>query len=126
MEETLPNIYISSTDFEKLSRLANNVKNSAAEELEEELGRAVVVPDSELSPTIVAMNSTLKFRDLESKSESTITLVYPEKADAGEGRISILAPIGIALIGLKLDEIIEWPVPGGQTRRLQVVSITRA
>jgi regulator of nucleoside diphosphate kinase len=119
----LPNIYISSSDYDRLSKLVANVNVAVAEDLEEELGRAKVLPDADMPPTVVTMNSTVRVRDLATGTESTYTLVYPENANANEGRISILAPVGVALIGLALDEIIQWPMPGGQIRRLQVIDI---
>lgn len=124
MTESLPEIYITTTDFERLSQLANHLKSNSADMLDEEISRATIVPKDELPFAVVTMNAVVKFRDLESNRESEVTLVYPESANIDEGKISILAPLGIALIGLSLHEIIEWPVPNGQSRKLQVVSIS--
>lgn len=126
MESTLPDIFITNTDYERLTSLVMNVRTAAASHLEEELGRATVVSEEKLPFPVVVMNSTVRFRDLESGKESEVTLVYPEKANVDTGRISILAPIGIALIGLRLNEEIMWPMPNGQTRKLEVISIAPA
>lgn len=126
MENTLPDIFITTTDFERLTSLVMNLRSTAASNLEEELGRATVVSEEKLPFPVVVMNSTVRFRDLESGKESEVTLVYPEKADVATGKVSILAPIGIALIGMRLNEEIMWPMPGGQTRKLEVISIAPA
>lgn len=124
MPHALPDIYVTTSDYERLSHLIYQLKSSAAADLEEELARATVVPEFELPFAVVTMNSTVKFRDLESGKESKVTLVFPENANLDEGKVSVLAPIGIALIGLRLNEEIEWPMPSGHARRLQVVSIS--
>lgn len=123
MNSALPEIYVSKSDFERLSSLAFHSNAPTAGDLEEELDRAVVVSDQEMPSNVVAMNSTIEFRNLDSNTNSKITLVYPDAAQ-GDGSISILAPVGIALLGLRLNDVIEWPMPGGFTRRLQVVGIT--
>ncbi|HVK62400.1 MAG TPA: nucleoside diphosphate kinase regulator [Bdellovibrionales bacterium] len=125
MEHALPDIYVTTHDFERLSQLISHVRNDAADELEEELARAKIVPEFALPFAVVTMNSTVTFTDLESKKESKVTLVYPEYANVEEKKISVLAPIGIALIGLRLDEVIEWPVPSGHSRKLKVISIAQ-
>jgi regulator of nucleoside diphosphate kinase len=62
------------------------------------------------------MNSTVRLRDLDSGEVETYTLVYPNEADAEENRISVLAPIGTAIIGYRVGDVIKWPVPGGFVR----------
>lgn len=126
MENTLPDIFVTSNDYERLSSLIEKVRSASVDDLEEELTRAKILPASELPFPIVTMNSKVKFKDLESGRESEMTLVYPEFANVDESKISILAPIGIALLGLRVDEVIEWPVPSGHSRKLKVVHIEPA
>lgn len=119
----LPEIYIISSDFERLSQLIHRSRTPAAADLEEEISRAVVVAQEDLPFHVVTMNSTVRFRDLDTGKESQVTLVYPEEADVKEGKISVLAPVGAALIGMPAGQVIEWPVPGGKSRQIQVVEI---
>lgn len=116
-------LILSNGDFQKLSSLLNVTKPEIAELLEEELSRASVVPDNELPNDVVSMNSHVSFRDLDKGKESAITLVYPHEASIDENKVSILAPVGSALIGLKVGQVIEWPVPNGKEKRLKVISV---
>jgi regulator of nucleoside diphosphate kinase len=84
-------------------------------ELEAELDRADVVEPQEIPPTVVTMNSTVKFRVHSSQEEFQLTLVYPKDVDQSGGTISVLAPVGSALLGLSQGDEIEWPMPGGGT-----------
>jgi regulator of nucleoside diphosphate kinase len=68
------------------------------------------------------MNATVRLRDLATKKELTYTLVFPSDADAAQNRISVLAPIGTALIGYRVGDVITWKVPGG-LRKLRVEKI---
>jgi regulator of nucleoside diphosphate kinase len=124
MSRALPDIYITPADYERLSQLILHLNDAASLVLEEELARAAVVDEANLPFDVVRMNSTVKFVDVNSGKAFEYTLVFPENADVAKGRISILAPIGMALIGLTLHETIDWPMPGGATRSLKVVSIT--
>jgi regulator of nucleoside diphosphate kinase len=81
-----------------------------------ELRRARVVPRSEIPRDVVTMNSTVRLRDLETGEEETYTLVYPADADIEENRLSVLAPVGTALLGYRAGDVVEWPVPAGVSR----------
>jgi regulator of nucleoside diphosphate kinase len=81
-----------------------------------ELRRARVVPRSQIPRDVVTMNSTVRLRDLETDDEETYTLVYPEEADIEADRLSVLAPIGTALLGYRAGDVVEWPVPAGVSR----------
>lgn len=117
------NVILTKADYEKLSSLLVNAKPEIAELLEEELGRASIVSDGELPRDVVSMNSKVSFKDLDTGKELVVTLVYPHDADIDENKISILAPIGAALIGLRVGQVIRWPVPSGKEKRLQVVAV---
>jgi regulator of nucleoside diphosphate kinase len=115
----LPVITISERDALRLRKL---VATGAAthiehiEKLKTELERARIVPEAELPPDVIAMNSTVELEDVEDGEIMTYTLVYPESADAAFGKISILAPLGMAMLGFKVGDEFEWPVPAGKLR----------
>ncbi len=122
-----PNIIISSLDAERLEKLiASLPKNGfpGKEELETELDRATVVDPKDVPPNVVTMNSTVKFITESSSREFCLTLVYPTDYDAGGGKISILAPVGSALLGLSEGDEIEWPKPGGGALRVTIKEVS--
>ena len=86
------------------------------DELAKELRRGEVVAPEEIPPNEITMNSKVRLRDLDSGEEAVYSLVYPPDADIRQNRISILAPIGTALIGYAVGDVIEWKVPGGVAR----------
>lgn len=81
-----------------------------------ELRRARVVPRAEIPPDVVTMNSTVRVRDLETGEVDTYTLVFPHEADIAVNRLSVLAPVGTALLGYRAGDVVEWPVPAGVAR----------
>jgi regulator of nucleoside diphosphate kinase len=87
-----------------------------------ELRRARVVPRSQIPRDVVTMNSTVRLRDLETGEEETYTLVYPDEADIEADRLSVLAPVGTALLGYRAGDVVEWPVPVG-VRRFRVEEV---
>lgn len=92
------------------------------EELKRELKRAEIVPPDEISNDVVSMNSKVVLRDLETGERETYTLVFPNDADIAEGRLSVLAPIGTAILGEHVGDEIHWRVPSGW-RRLKIEEI---
>jgi regulator of nucleoside diphosphate kinase len=123
---TKPNITISSLDAERLERLIEALPVTAlpGRALEEELARAKVVAPEEIPPNVVTMNSTVKFRVDAANEEFTLTLVYPRDVDGSSDKISVLAPVGSALLGLATGDAIEWPRPGGGMLRVRIVDVT--
>jgi regulator of nucleoside diphosphate kinase len=122
-----PEIIISSLDADRLYDLIESLPNSGlvgVDELEKELARASIVEPSEVPPTIVTMNSTVKFSVESSKDEFLLTLVYPKDIDSSGQKISILAPVGSALLGLSQGDNIEWPKPGGGIIKVIIKEIT--
>lgn len=91
-------------------------------ELRAELDRAEVVEPEDVPPNVVTMNSKVRFV-LESGEEFCLTLVYPQDIDGSADRISILAPVGSALLGLSAGEQIEWPRPGGGVMKVRLVEV---
>lgn len=118
-------IRITQSDLERLQRLIEArrgvVRRDAShiDALEEELERADVVDSTEIPPDVVTMRSRIRVKDLRSGEESVYTLVFPAEADADNGKLSVLAPIGTALLGYRKGDVIESPVPGG-IRRIEV------
>lgn len=84
--------------------------------LRDELNIATLVPSEDVPPDVVTMNSTVRIRDVHSKEIDTYTLVYPQDADIAEGKLSILAPIGTAILGYRVGDLVRWQVPSGQVR----------
>lgn len=122
---TTPSITVTRLDLQRLERLLDSLEEygPAAEALEAELSRANVVGHDEVPPGVVTMNSTVRCREESSGKEYLLTLVYPEDA-GGEGKVSILAPVGTALLGLTVGQSIDWPAPGGKTLKLSLLDIT--
>ena len=124
MERT---IIVTQQDLDRLRALIDGVvserNQEAAEALESELANARVVLPEEVPPNVVTMNSQVRFVDEASGVERVVTLVYPKDASAEEGRVSVLAPVGAALIGLRTGDSIDWPMPGGRSKRLRIVEV---
>lgn len=115
-------IVITEPDSVRLRRLLESslarqeTDSQTLKRLEQELNRAQIVPPHELPADAIAMNSTVELEDLTDGEILTYTLVYPEQADAASGRISILAPLGMAMLGYRVGNEFEWPVPSGTIR----------
>src|SRR5687768_10003363 len=91
--------------------------------LKSEMENAVVVDARNVSPDVVTMNSRVRFEDESSEEIRDITIVFPHNAQASDGRVSVLAPVGTALLGLSVGQSIVWPFPDGSTRTLRVVEL---
>lgn len=121
-----PSIVLSSTDVAQIERLLDQPeveKLPVAALLAEEIARATVLPPSEIPPGVVTMNSTLTCVDVNSGKEHHVTLSYPSQADVSAGRISLLTPMGSALLGLSVGQSIDWPGPGGRALRVRVTEV---
>ncbi len=122
MKSHLPPIVISAADHERLAAIAEPAARrdlEAAEALLAELDRADVVADDAVPADVVRMGSTVTFR-ADGGAAQTVTLVYPQEADIDAMRISVLTPVGAALVGMKRGETINWTDPLGRPRSLQV------
>ncbi|OQS39401.1 nucleoside diphosphate kinase regulator [Chromobacterium haemolyticum] len=121
---TSPAITVSSLDYERIAALLEDCESGhpTAAALEAELERADVVEPSAMPAGIITMNSCARVQ-LDNAQEKTLTLVYPREADSEQGKISVLAPIGAALLGLSVGQSIDWPTPAGSIR-LKVLEIT--
>jgi len=121
-----PPIYLSSHDHRLLSTLLGGLpgKSETIQRLRGELSRAVILDAAAVPPTAVGLNSRVRFEDLETKEQEEYVLTLPAAADPDHQRISILAPIGTALLGYGEGDEVEWPTPGG-IRRLKLLRVTR-
>jgi regulator of nucleoside diphosphate kinase len=121
-------IYMTKFDHERLKELLGVAHSFAFKgrvdlaQLSEELERATVVDSREIPPDVVTMNSKVEVRDLDTDEIAAYTLVFPRDANIDEGRISILASLGTAILGYRAGDEFEWEVPGG-TRRLRIEKI---
>lgn len=128
-DTSLPTILVSQDDYDRLEAL---LESSAAahrdpellEQLATELERSEVVAPDRLPAGVVRMHSRVAFRDLETGDTREYQLVYPREADATNGRLSVLAPVGCALLGLSEGQEIAWPLPDGRTRKLRVIAVS--
>ncbi|WP_338866467.1 nucleoside diphosphate kinase regulator [Myxococcus stipitatus] len=120
-------LIVTETDLERLRQVIDHHGGGRlaelADMLDSELSRAKVVRSETVPPSVVTMNSTVLFEDEQTGEQRQVTLVYPRDANSDDGRISVLAPIGSALIGLSVGQSIAWPLPGGRTKRLRIVAV---
>jgi regulator of nucleoside diphosphate kinase len=120
-------IYISHEDYTKLRLLIATALYSNASaalgKLREELDRAAVIDPAAFPADVVTMDSTVTFEDLGTSEVEEYTITFPDRADIDRKRISILAPIGTALIGCRVGDIVKWSTPGG-IRQLKVRCVT--
>jgi regulator of nucleoside diphosphate kinase len=122
----LPPIALTRGDLEKLSRLADAATGPFAqtgEFLAREIDRAEVIEGFEQRPGLVTMESQVTFRDDVTGLVRTARLVYPDEADVSQGKISVLTPVGAALIGLSVSQSIEWETVSGGRRSLTVLAV---
>ena len=120
-----PSIILSSQDLERIEALLDTLPPDfpAAQSLREELDRADILPPQEVPPSVVTMRSTVRFQIDESPETFCLTLSYPrEMPDVPDG-ISILTPIGTALLGLSVGDSIDWPRPDGQLVKVRIVEV---
>ncbi len=118
-------LVIKESDYQKLTGIINVENTGIADELEDELSRAEIIEDQRYPNDAVCMGSTVKFVDLKNGRETVITLVYPGESNVETMKISILTPMGGALIGLRIGGEIDWSLPGGKSTRVKVLSVTQ-
>lgn len=119
----LPHIYLTQDDMDRLLALVDAYPGRRFEKLEAELLRANVVPREEIPGDVVTMNSRVIFENEATRERREVTLVYPGSADIDAGKISILVPIGTALLGLRVGQSIEWELPGGEKQRYRIAAL---
>lgn len=122
-----PEITVSSQDANKLYNIIESLpayRMPGVAELEAELERAHIVSFADMPPNVVTMNSTVVFSVKSSSEEFELTLVYPGESDDSGKTISVLAPVGSALLGLSTGDEIEWPKPGGGVLTVTIKDVT--
>ncbi len=122
-------IIISNLDHHRLTELIDNLEATSGQEisasllqLREELGRAKITRTDKIPANVITMNSRFRIRDMDSGQEFTYTLAWPEDADIENNKISILAPVGTGLLGYRVGNTVEWPVPAG-VRKFKIEEI---
>lgn len=116
---TNSSLIISDLDFARLMSLR------PPPELRDELERAIVVSEESIGADVVTMGAEVAYRDLQTKQLRKVKIVFPEEADPALGQVSVLAPVGAALIGLSVGQEIYWDFPDGSVHRLVVESVSR-
>ena len=124
---TLPPITVSSVDLERLYALlekqaGDNFASAAA--LENELVRARVLEPEDMPADVVKMRSMVRFAITPGGKEFQLMLCYPDEMDKDPNKISILAPVGAAILGLSVGQEIEWPAPGGGHVTVQIMAVS--
>lgn len=123
-----PPLVISDGHAARLTTLADNALErlpDIAGRLLDELERAQTVPDDQLPDDVVAMGSQVSFLDEATGRNHVVRLVWPSEANIDAGRISVLTPVGTALIGLAVGQTIDWPVTDGSQHRLRITAVER-
>ena len=121
-----PSLIISSRDLARLEALLDSPvlsRHPAAIALMDELNRAEVVPPERVPAAVVTVPARVECEHTATGEDHVLTLVYPNEADVEKGRVSVLAPVGSALLGLSVGQSIEWEAPGGRTLKLRVRSV---
>lgn len=116
-----PNIQITESDYNKLQGLLrglNASQKTIRDTLSRELTRAEVLPSDAIAPDVITLNSRARLRDLEYNDILEFAIVLPEHVDVEGGKISVLAPLGMAMLGYREGDTFAWEMPGGQSRFL--------
>jgi regulator of nucleoside diphosphate kinase len=111
-------IYITGADMKRLHLLIESIKNTRDDvrALQAELEHACIVTPADVPPDVITMNSKARLRDLETGEEMVFTLAFPGNANIENDKISVVAPIGTAMLGQRVGDELEWEVPGGLVR----------
>jgi len=121
-------IFVTANDLRRLNELLsvagtfNYRDRNDLKLLESELRKAKIIESRDVPKTVVTMNTRLRFLDLDDGKKTEVTLVFPSDANIDDAKMSVLSPIGTALLGYAKGDMIEWPVPGG-TRRIRIEDI---
>ncbi|WP_458790790.1 nucleoside diphosphate kinase regulator [Yoonia sp. MH D7] len=121
-----PKVVINADDLTHLEGLADSMmlrQPALADRLHEEIGRARIVASAKVRENVVTMGSTVSYRDEASGQEKTVTLVYPEEADITQLCVSVMTPIGVALLGLSEGAVFYWDTRDDQHRMLTVLEV---
>lgn len=124
-------IVLSKRDVLRLRAFMRNTRSLSAldrehrRDLQDEIERAITVDDADLPGDVIAIDSKVLVRDVETSLATVYTVVLPAQADPARGQISVFAPLGTALLGYRRGDVIEWWMPGG-LRRLEIEAVVQA
>lgn len=124
-----PSIVVSQHDMDRLDAMLESPqwrRHAAADALLAELARAEVRDAADMPAGVVGMHSRVECVDERSGDRHELTLVFPQEADVDAGKVSILAPVGSALLGLSIGQSIDWTTPEGRSLRLRVTAVHAA
>lgn len=116
------NLILCKGDYEQIMALTSVNATDAMQILEEEISDAEVVDGDTPPENTVGLNTIVEILDLDKNTKSTIQLVLPKEANADDGKISILTPMGMAVIGLQVGQKYQWPMPNGNIKNFEVLS----
>ena len=123
-------IYIEQPDFQRLRTLVDlhggGRDGAAAERLDGELDRAIVVDPGEMPSDVVTLQSRVSYVEARTGAVREVVLVEPAAADPAAGRVSVLAPVGAALLGLRRGNAIEWPLPDGRNAKYRILAVAQS
>jgi regulator of nucleoside diphosphate kinase len=122
-----PTPVLTITDYNILRELVKNAKDSTNIReialLTQELNRAIVNKDGVLDTSIIRMNSHVTVEDIKTKQQMNIQIVMPSQSNIKDGKVSILAPLSVAIIGFKENDEVEWQLPAG-IKNLKIIAVT--
>lgn len=116
-------IFITKKDYTRINDLFEECEFQAREALETELERAAIIEDTETPRGLMTMNSKCRYLNVTDNREVITTVVYPKESNAQDGKVSIFAPIGSALIGLQENQEIEWTFPHGKHKKIRLLEV---
>ena len=128
VDSRMPPLIVDAAQYERLrgyARLAMRDAPELAQRLLEEVERADVVPSEQMPSDVVTVGSLVTYQDAENGAIRTVRIVLPAEADLAQQRVSVVSPLGSALIGLSVGQVIDWPI-AGRERRLCVLGVARA
>lgn len=121
-------LYMTADDRDTLRLLLASItsapRTGTIQKLREELDRAVVLDANAIGPNVVTMNAQVEIEDLATGEVDAYTLTFPDQANVEQRRLSVLAPIGTAILGYSEGDEVEWKTPGG-VRRLKIRRVSR-
>lgn len=117
-------VIVGQSTFSRLSQLIARQHSKEFLPLEDELDAATIVDEQSVPKNVVTMNSVVTYEDMKSGRQSTVRLVYPQDHQDANS-VSILAPVGAALIGLQVGQQIAWPLPNGKSTQLKIVAVVQ-
>ena len=122
-------IWLTAQDYNRLRHLLAELTRQSrgmqagVDTLEEILDLARVVHPEKVPGNVVTMNSRVLFEDVHTHEKGTVTIVYPADADPSSQKISVLSPVGAALLGEAEGKEVELPLPHAQTRRIRISNV---